>query len=374
MSLTFQGYQRSDGTAGTRNHIGIVSSVICSSTVVREVADQVPSAIPFVHANGCAQLGDDFKLTKQMLVGMVSNPNLYAALLIGLGCETNQVSGLLKSIPKNKPLEAIGIQQLSGGDNTINHGVSRAEAWAKEAEKEERTTQPLSSITIGVMTVEADEDTLNDVTPIVGKVVDQLLENHGTVITGLGKTMEPAGNLLAELANNKDAEDKLRKVEKGFQRESWETVQNVNQETLPWSDDQRRTAHLETGISGSKAIDSVLGYGEKPIRKGLHMMSVPNNIVEAMSSLASAGCGIVLMISSRGIFTGSVAVPCMTVVPSQHDALYDELVDYKVSGADVEQQVTELIDTLIDVCSGKETRLETHALGEFSISHVGTPF
>src|SRR5699024_4621985 len=114
---------RDDGKVGTRNFVGIVSSVICSSAVVREISERVSGTIPIVHGNGCAQLGDDFKLTKNMLIGMSSSPNIHSALLVGLGCETNQVGGLLRNIPKVKPIEGIGIQQLAGGTNTIEKGV-----------------------------------------------------------------------------------------------------------------------------------------------------------------------------------------------------------------------------------------------------------
>src|SRR5699024_7841687 len=108
-----------------------------------EVSREVESAIPIVHSNGCAQLGDDFKTTKNMLVGVATNPNLYASLLIGLGCETNQISGLLKSIPKIKPLKGIGIQQLAGGSNTIESGISIANKWNDEIKQENRVSVPI---------------------------------------------------------------------------------------------------------------------------------------------------------------------------------------------------------------------------------------
>src|SRR5699024_12362998 len=124
MKHTFEGYIRSDGTVGTRNHIGIVSSVIWSSIVTSEISEKVQGAIPIIHSNGCAQLGDDFQVTKNMLVGVASNPNLYASLLVGLGCETNQISGLLESVRKSKHLKRIGIQLMAGVENTIESGVS----------------------------------------------------------------------------------------------------------------------------------------------------------------------------------------------------------------------------------------------------------
>ncbi len=79
MSYTFKGFPREDGSVGTRNYIGVVSSVICSSTVVRDIAEKIPSAVPFIHGNGCAQIGDDFQLTKNVLMGVTKNPNLYSS-------------------------------------------------------------------------------------------------------------------------------------------------------------------------------------------------------------------------------------------------------------------------------------------------------
>src|SRR5699024_3622596 len=198
MNYSFEGFKRADGTAGTRNYVGIVSSVICSSAVVREISEKVSMTIPIVHANGCAQLGDDFTLTSDMLVGVSSNPNFHSALLVGLGCETNQVSGLLKQIPKTKPIKGIGIQQLAGGTNTIQKGASIAELWAKEAMKQKRTTFPLSSLTVGILNVDSDQDSFSKTSPIIGEVVDRLIENNAKVVMGLSKTLEPAGHLLSE--------------------------------------------------------------------------------------------------------------------------------------------------------------------------------
>ena len=202
MTDTFLGYLRSDGSAGTRNHIGIISSVICSSVVTNEIADKVSGSIPIVHANGCAQLGDDFQVTKNMLSGAAENPNFYGALLVGLGCETNQVAGLLKSIPKTKPIQGFSIQQMAGGRNTIERGVSIADGWSKEAQEEERKELPVSHLKIGIVTEDIDEASLQTVSPVVSGFLDLLIENGATVVFGLTKTLEPAGDLIADKASN----------------------------------------------------------------------------------------------------------------------------------------------------------------------------
>src|SRR5699024_11406551 len=89
---------------------------------------------------------------------MSTSPNVRSALLVGLGCETKQVGGLLRRIPKVKPVEGIGIQQLAGGTNTIEKGVSIAEKWTEEADKQARTKLPMSQLTVGILNVDMDEE------------------------------------------------------------------------------------------------------------------------------------------------------------------------------------------------------------------------
>ncbi|WP_252314175.1 UxaA family hydrolase [Sinobaca sp. H24] len=90
--------------------------------------------------------------------------------------------------------------------------------------------------------------------------------------------------------------------------------------------------------------------------------------------MASAGCGAALVISSRGIFTGSVAMPSIMIAPSSEGGMYDELIDYKISSKNVETQMEDITETIINVCSGQKSSIENLDLGEFSISHSGTPF
>ncbi len=374
MNYSFEGYLRDDGSAGTRNYVGIVSSVICSSAVVREISDRVSGTIPIVHSNGCAQLGDDFKLTKNMLVGVSSNPNLHSALLVGLGCETNQVSGMLKSIPKTKPIKAIGIQQLAGGENTINKGLLIAEQWVKEAQEQKRATFPLSSLTVGILNVDLDYDSLTKVVPTIGRVVDKLVEMDAKVIMGLSKTLEPAGLLLAKRVLNIEEKEKLIKSSEGLQRLRWDDAGKGSSTYHAFSEEQLKLAMEESKLTGTKPINRILDYGEIPTNNGLHLMSISSNLVESLSKMASSGCSVVLIVSSRGILTGSVALPCMTITPENNEESFNELIDYTITEEDVSEHEEKIINALIDVCSGKQTKLEELDLGEFSIPHLGTTY
>ncbi|MFD2922233.1 UxaA family hydrolase [Halobacillus naozhouensis] len=373
MDNYFEGYVRNDGTAGTRNYIGVVCSVICSSVIAKEISDQLPEAIPLIHSNGCAQLGDDFHVTKNMLVGVASNPNLYSALLVGLGCETNQISGLLDSIPKTKPIEGIGIQQLAGGENTIRKGVHIAEKWSEAAERN-RERLPLSYLTVGIVTVDIDEESLEQVYPVVSEVIDRLVKQDAKVVMALTDRLEPAGRSLADRAEKEEVKARLSDLGSGMQRKRWK---DANQELIsprPFSDQEKALAALEEKMSGTSPIKSLLHYNERPEGSGFYMTKASSNLVETLSNMASCGCNIALVVSSRGTLTGSIALPCMTLTPQSASGTFDELVDYTVTGEDFSIQARKVIQELLDISSGKQTKLEEFELGEFSIPHVGTTF
>lgn len=372
MVQTFQGYLRSDGSAGTRNHIGIISSVICSSVVTKEIASKVSSSVPIVHANGCAQLGDDFQVTKNMLSGAAENPNFYGTLLVGLGCETNQVEGLLKAITKTKPIEGFGIQQMAGGRNTVERGVSTASVWSKEAEEEERRKLPVSLLKIGVVTEDIDEATLKTVTPVVSGFLSLLIDQGATVVFGLTKTLEPAGNVISSTIQNDELKIRLIHLHEGLSRKRWEEAKKYKR--IEFSRAEQKLATLEAQLLGNNEIQSLLTYNEKPERSGLHLIKASGSIVETLSNFASVGCNISIVISKRGILTSSNILPCMTVVPDIQGESSNEFVDYKIDTSETEQQIQGLFAELLSISSGKLTQLEEYELGEFAIPHVGTTF
>ena len=372
MTDTFWGYLRSDGSVGTRNHIGIISSVICSSVVTNEIADKVSGSIPIVHANGCAQLGDDFQVTKNMLSGAAENPNFYGALLVGLGCETNQVAGLLKSIPKTKPIEGFSIQQMAGGRNTIERGVSIADGWSREAQEEERKELPVSHLKIGIVTEDIDEASLQTVSPVVSGFLNLLIENGATVVFGLTKTLEPAGDLIADKASNPKLKSELRYLGEALSRRRWDEAKQYDR--IRFSEENLKMAKREAQLLGNNEIQSLLNYNEKPERAGLHLIKVSGSIVETLSNFASVGCNISLIISKRGVLTSSNILPCITVVPDNADGHPHEFVDYGIMEGEIEQQVTSLYNKLLSVSSGQLTKLEEYELGEFAIPHIGTTF
>lgn len=372
MGYTFKGYLREDGLAGTRNHIGIVSSVICSSVITNEIADKVPGAIPITHANGCAQLGDDFQVTKNMLAGIVENPNFHSALLIGLGCETNQVAGLLKSISTTKPLEGFSIQQMAGGKNTAERGITTALTWSKEAKQSSRTELPASLLKVGIVTEDIDEASLQVIAPVINALIELLITSGATVVFGLTKTLEPAGNLLALNTQDASAKKNLTYIGEALSRRRWEKAQGYLRTNF--SEQEKSLAALEYQLINTHEIQSLLDYNQKPAKNGLHLIKTSGSIVETLSNFASVGRNLSIILSKRGILTGSNALPCMIVTANNGINHTNNLVDYEIQENQISQQAQALFTQLIEVSSGKLTKLEEYELGEFAIPHIGTTF
>lgn len=364
MKYYFEGFLRDNNTAGTRNYIGIVCSVICSNTVAKEIAEQIPEAVPILHSNGCAQLGDDFHLTKNMLIGVTSNPNIRAALIVGLGCETNQVKGMLESISLNKPVKGIEIQQLAGRRNTISHGLKLAGEWTVNKEKRQRLS--ISYLNIGIVITDIDDDSLTKAAPVIGKVIDLLIENRATVIMGVNEDFE-AGHALSNYTCNEGAEVKLQNLHYRFKRKRWQDPyqQYKSENHMPYEE--------EEDINSPKP-SVLLNYAEAPETSGLYLAKASQNLTETLSNLASCGCNVSIVLSSRGILSGSVAMPCMTITVKQTDSLFEELVDYTITEDTASAEAEKIVTELIRISSGKETSLEQHQLGEFSIPHIGTTF
>lgn len=364
MGSLFYGYARQNDTAGTRNYIGVVSSVICSSTVVHQISDQVDEAIPINHTNGCAQLGDDLSLTKDMLIGVTGNPNLHSALLVGLGCETNQISGLLHEIPTTKPLKGIGIQQLHGGKNTIAQGTDIIKDWQDDLKLQSREELPLSKLRIGIISTGQSETSLQGMSSIVGGVVDEFVRAGAGVVVGVTKSFESASDLYKH---------RLPKRELSFKRHRWEKADMDKEYKQKGSENTQKTAELEWGFIGIEKVKGLVEYGDKSVGSGLHLMRTSSNIVESVSRMASVGCNLVVIVSAEGVMTGSIVLPCINVAHGGEE-LSSELIDYSITAEDREKQIENMMTVIVRIASGEKSRLELLELGEFSIPHVGTPF
>lgn len=369
--VTFKGFARGDRSVGTRNYIGVVSTVVCSSVVTRDIAKTVPEGIPVVHANGCAQLGDDFLLTKNTLKGVVANPNIYASLLVGLGCETNQVSILLDETVESKPKAGFSIQQMAGGSNTLQAGSEIVKKWSEEINEMERLEMGIENLTIGILPIELDIEEYQSASPSVSTFMKELVESNATVVLGMTDKMEKVLESATSRASNEEIKAQMLSISSKNTRQTWDKMNPDEIKYLQYGDADFQLGLEELKLSQGIVIESILKYAEIPHSKGLHLAVMPNNVIEAASNLVASGCNLIVFLTNRAIFTGTIAVPCMTIgvmnKEKQSVEMIDLLIDEHVSSSDILQKV-------IDISSGQLTKLEGFKLEEFAISHIGTTF
>lgn len=375
MDIQFDGYKREWQQAGTRNYVAVMASVICSTTPVMEIAKAVPGVVPVVHQYGCAQVGDDMSQTRRTLVGVAANPNVRGVLVVGLGCETNQARVMAEHIPPVKPIEVMGIQEMGGSDVTVESGIEAVQKMVQGAETESREPIGAEGLTVGIIGVEADDRAYESVYPAFGRLVDRLTDAKATVIAGISSPLAPYGDQLALRAADEKTAQGLKRIGSGLQKRRWLEVTDTTVQERPWSEQEKARAEKEAVFTGSAPIQGLVTYGESVEGSGLHFMAVPTNPVEAMSGLVAGGANVILVASSRSLFTGTVACPVITVAPkSERMNALGDLVDCSLSGEDPEEGATKVLKELLEVASGKQTQSEMAQLSEFAISQVGTPF
>lgn len=313
--------------------------------------------------------------TRRTLAGVAANPNIGAVLLVGLGCETNQADVLAQHIPARKPIEVLGIQEAGGSDVVRHLGIEIVERFAKDREAESRTLQGAEGLCVGVLGVEADERAYRAVYPAVGAVIDRLVTAGARVILGVSGAMAPRADALIDRAVTGDAQKRLAQLAEGLTRKAWLEASQSDRVVRPYSDQERARAEKELPLSGSAPVASVVAYAERPSGPGLHLMTVSQNPVEAMTGLVAGGANIILVAASRGLFAGSIASPSVVVAPAaERTSALDEFVDHRVESEDTSLEAERILRRLLDVASGELCVAERERLGQFAISQLWTSF
>ncbi|MDC0531313.1 UxaA family hydrolase, partial [Alphaproteobacteria bacterium] len=286
---SFMGFKRSDGRAGTRNFIAIVSTVNCSATVVHEIASyftqqklkkytNIDGVAAFSHSTGCGMelSGEPMNLLHRTLGGYINHPNVVSSLVVGLGCERCQVGGLFESqgILESNKLKTLIMQENGGTTATIKAGIKCVEEMLQEADKIQRVETPLSSLMVGLQCGGSDAFSSLSANPALGKAVDILVAHGGTAI--LSETPEIYGvenSLTARAVNSKVAEKLMKRVN------WWKDVYSVGRDvqingTVSPGNQKGGLANiLEKSLGsamkgGTTGLMEVYNYAEKVDQKG----------------------------------------------------------------------------------------------------------
>ncbi|WP_249594610.1 UxaA family hydrolase [Peribacillus frigoritolerans] len=325
-NLTFKGYKRENGSVGIRNELWIVPTVGCVNGIAekiikrfeKEVGNITPfdNMLVFKHNYGCSQLGDDHENTKQILLNAVNHPNASGVLVLGLGCENNEMAQFKKDLGN---VDENRIKFLVSQDVTdeIEAGVKLIKEIHAYVQGDKREDVPLSELKIGLKCGGSDGFSGITANPLLGRFSDFLIAQGGTTVLTEVPEMFGAETILMERAKNEEVFHKIVAVINDFKEYFLKFDQPVYENPSPGNKKGGITTLEDKSLgctqkAGSSPVVDVLKYGEVLKTKGLNLLSAPGNDLIASSALAATGCHMVLFTTGRGTPFGTF-VPTMKV-------------------------------------------------------------
>ncbi len=325
--MRFSGYVRPDGSVGVRNHVVVLSSVVCASRVVEMAAAELPDVVPIVHQHGCSQVGRDAEQTLRTLVGIGRNPNVAAVLVVGLGCETIQAGKVAEGIAATcKPVEALVIQDAGGTCKSFRKAVPILKRMLSQARRARRRKCGLENLWVAVECGGSDACSGLAANPAVGAAMDMMVRAGGNVI--LLETTEFIGaeHLLRRQCANATVGQRLVDITLATENTAKALGVDIRGANPAPGNIQGGITTIEekslgcTYKAGTTPIQEVLDYAQRPTKRGLVVMDTPGNDVESNIGMLAGGAQIIVFTTGRGSPTGSPIAPVIKV--ASNTAMY----------------------------------------------------
>jgi altronate hydrolase len=381
---TFMGYRRSNGRVGTRNEIWILCTVGCVARTAQRIArvgserfaGRVDGVHAFTHPFGCSQLGDDLARTRRILASLAMHPNAGGVLVIGLGCESNQLGALLQEVQGVEPerLRAFGAQATDDEDEA---GLAALEELVAVAERDRREPCPLSDLTIGLKCGGSDGFSGITANPLVGHVADFVASAGGTPILTEIPEVFGAEHLLMERATDEGVFRDVVTLVNDFKQYFIDNGQTIYENPSPGNIAGGITTLEEKSLGavqkgGHAPVSQVLRYGERASRPGLALLEAPGNDAVSSTALVAAGATVLLFTTGRGTPLG---FPVPTLKIASNTALAQKKprwIDFDAGavlggGTRMEDAGDALLQLVIDTASGKPARNELNDEREIAI-------
>ncbi|MBN2751719.1 MAG: UxaA family hydrolase [Rhodospirillaceae bacterium] len=369
--MEFQGYRRPDGQVGTRNYVGILSTVVCANEVAEDIARQVDGAVSFTHHQGCCQTPLDIQRVNAVLIGLGSNPNLASVLLVSLGCESTAIEEIVAGIRKTgKRVEVITIQEHGGAARTRAEGTRIVEDMVSDASSQKTEACPLSDIVLGLKCGSSDTTQGLSATPVIGVASDRIVAAGGTSVLGEVTEFIGAEHIVARHAANETIGKQIIAMVNRMEGRAKAVGCDMR-------GGQPTGGNIKGGLStieekslgaiakaGTAPIQAVYEYGVKPTVKGLVVMDSPGREPEILTGLAAAGCNLIAFATGRGAPQGFPFVPVVKLTGNAQtwERMHDHM-DMSVAGIiegteSIPEAGERLLDRILEVASGARTRSE----------------
>ncbi len=391
---SFLGLRRADGRVATRNYIGVLTSVNCSATVARAIADHFrrdihPEALaPYPHVDGVVALthgagcatgsdGEPLRVLRRTLGGYARHPNFAGLLVVGLGCETNQIDGLLaqEDLHEDGRLQAFNIQDSGGTRQAVAQGIGRVERMLEAADRVRREPLPASHLTIGLQCGGSDGYSGISANPALGAAVDRLVRHGGTAI--LSETPEIYGgeHLLTRRAVSPEVAAKLLARLRWWERYCERNDAEMDNNPSAGNKAGGLTTILEKSLgaiakSGTTNLVDVVEYAETVRAHGLVFMDTPGYDPVSATGQVAGGANLICFTTGRGSAYGCAPAPSLKF--STNTALWlrqqddidlncGEIVDGSASVDELGERIFRL---MLATASGDTTKSERHGYGQ----------
>jgi altronate hydrolase len=390
---TFLGYSREDGRVGTRNYIAVVAASNCAAHTAELIAqsfddERLPSnvdgVVAFPHGEGCGHtIGPDTEQLQRTLAGVLAHPNVSAAIILGLGCEVNQIDHYLgPNAPRSTRLVGMTLQSSGGTRGALEAARREIHKLMEEASAEERTEVPASKIVMGLNCGGSDSFSGITANPALGICSDMLAAIGGTAV--LAETTECFGaeHLLVRRSRNRQVAERFLGFIKNYKQYLTRFGGSFDDNPSPGNKEGGLTNILEKSLgaaakAGSTPLMDAVDYAERITSPGFVFMNTPGYDPVSLTGLAAGGCNLIAFTTGRGSAIGFPSIPVIKIATnsSTYRRMQDNMDVNAGLIADGERSIEtvgrEIFDLMLRVASGQQTCAERLGHKEFVPWRIG---
>jgi len=382
-------YRRANGAVGIRNELWILPTVGCVNGIAKQIqqrflketfgAEDIDGVHLFTHPFGCSQLGQDHENTRTMLQNMVRHPNAGAVLVIGLGCENNQVDVFRTTLGEYDP-QRVNFMICQQQDDEVEAGLERLRTLYLAMRGDKRQPGKLSELKFGLEC--GGSDGLSGITanPLLGRFSDYVIANGGTSVLTEVPEMFGAERILMSRCRDEATFEKTVHMVNDFKQYFIVHQQPIYENPSPGNKAGGITTLEEKSLgctqkAGQSKVMDVLKYGERLRVPGLNLVSAPGNDAVATSALAGAGCHMVLFSTGRGTPYGGFVPTVKLATNSELATKKPHWIDFDagqlIHGVAMDDVLKQFVDLIVAIANGKHSRNEVNDFRELAIFKSG---
>jgi altronate hydrolase len=392
---TFMGIRRADGRVATRNYLGVISTVNCSATVSQAVAQHfarpgaldaypnVDGVVALTHSSGCGMdsTGQGMDVLRRTIAGYATHANFAGVLLIGLGCEANQMGALMmaQGLKEDGLLQTMNIQDIGGTRKCIEWGIARVNEMLPAANRVRREPCPASHITIGLQCGGSDGYSGITANPALGAAVDILVAHGGTAILSETPEIYGAEHLLTRRAVSREVGEKIVARIRWWEDYCARNQGEMNNNPSPGNKAGGLTTILEKSLGavakgGTTNLVDVYEYAEPVTRKGFVYMDTPGYDPVSATGQVAGGANLICFTTGRGSAYGCIPSPSMKLATNtplylkQTDDMDINCGEILDGGATVQQLGQKIFERVLQIASGSKSKSEEWGYGHLEFA------